>query len=391
MSSIALQRTSTRNLTEEQLQALIEENKSVYNVYYDQEYLENIYHELFLRLAPNYFRPEMIGFDEFPERNNPDVPLIYISNHSGMAFPWDAMVFGGGLYKLCEERNKRFVRILTAPALSETNLMNPYMLPNFWKSLAGIDATSLNFETMMNISETDVVIYPEGVPGIGKGFDKRYQLQRFSTSFIRMSLKYKTDVFPIFSINGEFINPYSYRSKFVNFLSQKVGIPYIPIGFLTLLIPIFPWIFYFGLPAGFFFVKGRRISPSKMIDKDFKDMDKSDFERVRDEVQKLAQEDLDKAVEKYGQQPYRWGDLFRRWRKNPKLFWYYFPMTWCLAFAEHHRQYKRFKKTGQPVKMKEGFGVIFSWLWHNPFYIFFLIPIIGWIPLIFKGYAPIKE
>jgi len=387
MSSIALQRTSTRNLSDEALQALIEENKSVYSAHFDNEYLESIYNELFMRLAPYYFRPEMIGFEDYPARNNPDVPLIFISNHSGMAFPWDALIFGGGLYQICQDKNERFVRILTAPALSETNLMNPYMLTNFWKKLAGIDATSLNFETMMNIKDTDVVIYPEGVPGIGKGFNRKYQLQRFSTSFIRMSLKYKTDVIPIFSINGEYINPHSYRWKFINFLSQKVGIPYIPIGFLTLLMPIFPWIFYFGMPAGFYFVRGKRISPYKMTDKDFDDLTKPEIEAIRDEVQRLSQIEINKAVEEYGQKPYRWGDLFSRWRKNPKYFWYYFPMTWCLAFAEHSRQYKRYKKTGQPVKMKEGFGVIFSWLWHNPLYISFLIPVIGWIPLLIKGYS----
>ncbi len=391
MSSLALQRTSTRNLSDEELQALIEANKSVYSDYFDKEYLISIYDELFTRLAPYYFRPQFIGFEEYPERNHPDKPLIFISNHSGMAFPWDAMVFGGGLYQICLEKNERYVRVLTSPALSETKLMNPYLLPDFWKKLAGIDATSLNFETMMNIPETDVVIYPEGVPGIGKGFNRRYQLQRFSTSFIRMSLKYETDVIPIYSINGEYINPYSYRSKFINFLSQKVGIPYIPIGFLTLLIPIFPWIFYFGMPAKFYFVRGKRISPYKMTDKKFEEMTVAEIEAVRNEVHLLAQAEITEAVKNYGQKPFQWSELFRTWRKNPKMFWYYFPMTWCLAFAEHDRQYRRFKKTGQPVKMKEGFGAIFSWLWHNPFYIFFLIPVIGWIPLIIRGYSGMKK
>ena len=392
MPSLKLQRTSTKGLSAQKLDELIQKNKGIKDQYYETEYVESLMKHLFGGLVNNYFRPEFIGFDEYPERNNEKTPLIFASNHSGMAFPWDAMVFGSGLYQICETHGHRHIKALTAPALSETKLMNPYMVPDFWKRVGGIDATSLNFETMMQNEENDVLIYPEGIPGIGKGFNNRYQLQRFSTSFIRMALKYKTDIIPVFSINGEFINPYSYRSKVVNNIVQKVGIPYIPVGILTLLIPIFPWLFYFGMPAKFYFVKGNRIKPHEMLDYDkLEDISNEDIQHIRDEVHRLMQKDIDKAVAEYGQKPFQWRNLFKKWRTNIKKFWYYFPPTWHMAFAEHERQYKRYKKTGEPIKMKSGFGALFTWIIKNPFSLFFYLPVLGFIPLAIRGYSGVKK
>lgn len=391
MTSLALQRTSTKNLTEKQLQGLIDQNIGVHGEYFDEDYLKSIVENIYPTLVETYFRPQFIGFEDYPTRNQPNVPLIFASNHSGMAFPWDAMVFGSGLYQLTQKQKERFVRVLVSPALSEIKLMNPYMIEDVWKRVGGIDATSLNFETMMHNDEVDLVIYPEGVDGIGKGFNRKYQLQYFSTSFIRMALKYKTDIFPIYSINGEYINPHSYRSKVVNFLSQKIGIPYLPIGILTLLIPIFPWIFYFGMPAAFFFVLGKRIEPHKMTDKPFDKMTKKEIEAIRDEVHALMQSEITEKVKEYGQKPYNMKELFKKCKENWKMFWSYFPMTWCLLFAEHERQYKRFKKTGKPIKIKHGLGSFLGWLVKNPFFIFYFLPVIGWIPLVIRGYTGSKK
>ena len=205
---------------------IIEANGIKINAPFDPRYAASLIKKILEPLSLYYFRTEFIGFEgeDYPERKT-NAPLIFASNHSGMAFPWDAIVFGSGLYKLCEENGNLHIKALTAPALSEIKLMNTYMINDFWKRIGGIDATSLNFETMMHNDSHDLLIYPEGIPGIGKGFNNRYKLQRFSTSFIRMSLKFKTDIIPVFSINGEYINPYSYRSKLLNKIVQTVGIP----------------------------------------------------------------------------------------------------------------------------------------------------------------------
>lgn len=393
MTTLALQRTNTRNLTKEELEALIQQNRDVYTEFYDEDYINSLIDNMFPFINDYYFRAELVGFEDYPERSNPDVPLIFASNHSGMAFPWDALLFGGTMHHALRDKGISSIRPLVAPMLSETNLMNPYMLPDFWKRAGGIDATTLNFETTMYFNKADVLIYPEGVPGIGKGFNRRYQLQRFSTSFIRMSLKHKTDVIPVYSINGEFINPYSYRSKIINKISSAIGIPYIPLGILTLFIPFFPWIFYFGMPANFRFVRGARIKPYDLLgeDKAFEEVSMEELRNITNKVHDMMQKELDEKVALYGKKPYNFKDLFKRQFSNLNLFWNYIPPAWPLMFAEHERQYKRYKKDGTPIKIQTGFFAIFIWMFNNPLYIFYIIPIIGWIPLIIKGYSDIKK
>ena len=50
-------------------------------------------------IANDYFRTEFVGFDANEQRVHPDRPLIYASNHSGMAFPWDAIIFASQTLK----------------------------------------------------------------------------------------------------------------------------------------------------------------------------------------------------------------------------------------------------------------------------------------------------
>jgi 1-acyl-sn-glycerol-3-phosphate acyltransferase len=388
MSKIALQRTNIRTLSDAEIQQLIEKNKDIYTEFYDAAYVESVSSNIFAHLDPVYFRPEFVGFDEPPTPMPNNKPLIYAGNHSGMAFPWDAMVFGAEMYlKINKRHGQNSLRPLTAPMLSETYLMNPYMIPFMWKRVGGIDATSLNFETLMYFNEADVLVYPEGVPGIGKGFNRRYQLQRFSSSFIRMSLKHRTDIIPVAAINGEFINPYSYRSKFMNAIVQKIGIPYLPIGILTLLLFFQPWIFYFGLPAKLIYVRGKRIKPYEMTDKAFDDLDMDDLRIVTEQVRAKMQEHLTASAQQYGQQPYDWKSLFRAQRGQGKRFWFHYPMFWQFIFWEHERQYRRFQQDGTPVNMDFGFGGFLKMLFRHAFLLFYFLPIIGWIPLLFKGYT----
>ena len=42
------------------------------------------------RLNRSYFRSRFVGFEK-PILDRPGAPIIYASNHSGMAFPWDGM------------------------------------------------------------------------------------------------------------------------------------------------------------------------------------------------------------------------------------------------------------------------------------------------------------
>ena len=387
MTNKALQRTNIRDLSPAEIQQLIDKNRAVYTQFYDAAYTDSMEKNLFQPMNAVYFRAKMVNFEDYPAPMPNNKPLIFISNHSGMAFPWDALVFGASLYASSKEKGRPSIRPLTAPMLSETYLMNPYLIPNLWKRLGGMDATSLNFETMMHFNEADVLIYPEGVPGIGKGFNRRYELQRFSSSFVRMSLKHRTDVIPVSTINAEYINPYSYRSKWLNRIVNKIGLPFFPICLLTFLMFIQPWIFYFGLPANIVYVRGRRIKPYEMTDKDFDDLTMEELRAITDRVKAEMQEQLTEAVEKYGQQPYKWRELLKAQLQKINRFWFFLPMFWPFLFAEHERQYKQFQTDGTPINMDFGF-LHFLWvLVRHAFSFFYFLPIVGWIPLLIRGYS----
>ena len=378
------QKKDTRSISEVELQQMVDENKKIYTEFFDLNYLKSIILNICTFFDKHYFRSRFIGFDDPPERNNPNRPLIYASNHSGMAFPWDAMMFGAGLLKLNDFDMRKSVRGLAAPMLSQTKLMQPYLIDDLWKRSGGVDATSLNFETMMSYLDSDLLIYPEGVPGIGKGFNKKYQLQRFSTSFIRMSIKYKTDVIPVSTVNAEYVNPFSYNIEFISKIVNKVGIPFLPLGLSLLLIPLQPWGFYMGFPANLTYVRGQRIKPYEMVNKPFEELTREDLVEVAEKVKDKMQQDLNDAVAKYGKRPYNWGEFFKNTLSNPLKWPYIFPWGWPLMFLEHERQWN--KGDGNPLEMKIGFFSWIGWLFKNPRAIWFYIPIIGWIPIIIRSF-----
>ena len=74
-------------------QEMIEANKYIIDEYFDPDFAVDLVEHLVQYIDQLYFRSEFIGFDPLPERNNPERPLIFCSNHSGNAFPWDAIVF----------------------------------------------------------------------------------------------------------------------------------------------------------------------------------------------------------------------------------------------------------------------------------------------------------
>ncbi len=365
----------------------IKEAKLEFDKYFDEDFVRNVNEKVLYFLNDKYFRTEFKGFDKLPVRNKPDTPLIYITNHSGMAFPWDAVMFGSQLIRNTDYDYGTF-RALAAPMLSKSRLMNPYMLSDMWKKSGAIDATFVNFEASMYTNGPDVLIYPEGVPGIGKGFNRKYQLQRFATSYVRMSIKYQTDVIPFVTVNGEYINPFSYKIDAIDRFFQKFGIPFFPLSILTLLMFFQPWIFYLAFPAKLIFVKGKAIKPYKMIDKPYEEITDQEFEEVSLKVKKKTQDLLDDSVKKYGKKPYDFKELFKIFIKNFFLLPLILPSGWPLLFAEFERQYV--KKGAKDVNIKIRFWTFIQFFLQNLFVIFYFIPILGWIPIAIKGYRDNK-
>jgi hypothetical protein len=220
--------------------------------------------------------------------------------------------------------------------------------------------------------------------GIRKRFNNRYKLQRFSTSFVRMALKYNTDIIPFATVNGEYINPYTYSYRWINRIFQKIGIPFLPIGIITIMVFLQPWFFYTAWPASLVFVMGKRIRPSDYTDKPFSDLTRDDFGHITGQIKAEMQKQLLEAEKEWGKQPFKWNEFWRLFFKHFNEFPFNMPFGWPLLFAEFERRYYRLKE--RPVKLNLNFFSVFRILVQNPITICYYIPILGWIPLLIKGY-----
>lgn len=372
-----------RDMSPEELADAIEKNKKIFDEHFDLPFAQSLTHEV-MRFLDLYFRPIYIGFDEMPDRGDSDHPLIFAMNHSGMAFPWDGIVFAAGLMNRSEYDMKKALRPLAAPMLSASTLMNPFLLKDIWKRVGAVDATGLNFETMMHYPDSHILIYPEGVPGIGKGFNRKYKLQPFSTSMIRMSIKYQTDIVSCLCVNGEYINPYSYSIKPIDKLFQKIGIPFLPVSVLTLLILVQPWMFYYAWPSRLTYLFGKRYKPYEMTQgRKLEELSPEEIREIRDQVQAGMQEELNIGVKKYGKRPYDWKSLFRNLARNWRELPYWIPPGWPALFSEYDRRY--YKDRELPTRITSGWFTFWKIIWRNPIILAYFIPILGWIPLAWRG------
>ncbi len=357
---------------------IAKENLHKLNRNFSPSYTKFILEELIKPINETWFRSEMVGWGEYPHRQKSDKPYLLVTNHSGMAFPWDAITFS---YKLYERFGfaQGVARALIAPALTDNLFMNPFLIASLWKRFGGVPATFTNFETMMNQAEHNVLVYPEGVEGIGKGFNRRYQLQEMRNTFVRMSLKYKCEIITFSTVNAEYINPFAYSWPWLNKQARILGIPFVPVGITTLLVFFQPWMFYIALPAKLYFVFGRKIRPWEMIDKPLKEITNSDLRNITTYIRKQMQEDLNEARRKYGKNPYRFGSLFREAIKNRRKLHYFMLMNWPFLFSEYDRRYY----SGNTKSIHDiNIFTILKLIINKPIILAFFIPIFGW-PIIF--------
>ena len=366
------------------LPPLIRANQHIYDDYFDEEFTRAVDANILQLLDRVWFRSQLVGFEPYPQRNNPARPLLFVSNHSGMAFPWDAIVALAHLFRSLPDLSD-LPRPLSAPLLSKTVLMNPYLVENFWKKCGCVDATTLNFETMLYYQRHNLMLYPEGVPGIGKGFNRKYELQRLATSMLRLSLQHGTDIMPFYTINAEYLNPYAYSFEPINRLTRKIGIPFLPLTLLLLLVLAQPWAFYLALPARLTFVMGTRIRPTDLTDKQHDELTRDEYLALSEQVRQRMQAELDAAVAAHGQQPYRWAELWQRIKANWRYFPFFLPFAWPAAFAEFERRYVRNGERDFDMQLDRP-GAFWKLLWRNPLVLAYFVPLLGWIPLAIRGY-----
>jgi 1-acyl-sn-glycerol-3-phosphate acyltransferase len=306
---------------------------------FDPDYTASVIREVFDPVVRRYFRAELIGAEKLPAAG----PLVLAPNHSGTSFPYDGMVLDGLLWERDGLLPERKFRSVFEKELAVTWWMRPFGIDNFWRRCGGVDMTFDNFDRLLARGER-VVYYPEGVPGIGKGFHRRYRLQRFSTSFVILAARNRAPVYPVYIVNAEWVIPFCFTIRPIDRVMQRLWkVPFLPLPLAPLGI-CFPFLWYLALPARMVMVVGEPIDMAERLSAagvtDLENPDRALLRRVADEVREECQRELDRHVAAHGDRPYdarSLGREMRRARRRLALT----PFGWPLAFVRHERDRRR--------------------------------------------------
>ena len=222
-------------------------------------------------LYRHYFRCEVFGAERVP----PGRALV-IANHAGQ-LPFDAMMLMMALLLECEPPR-------IARAMGEYFLPRLPFLSVLLARGGSMVGTPENCIHMLQ-NEECVMVFPEGVRGMNKTFDQRYQLQRFGLGFARLALATRTPIVPVGIVGSEEQQP-----SFANLegLGRLLGLP---------ALPITPGLLAFGplgmlpLPTKYRIYFGEPLQLSG--DEDAEDATVSDqVERVKSEISQLLSRGL---------------------------------------------------------------------------------------------------
>jgi 1-acyl-sn-glycerol-3-phosphate acyltransferase len=306
----------------------------------DTEFCRALEREVLGPISTHYFRTRVIGADRIPKRG----PLILAANHSGNAFPHDGIVLDAALWSLDDMLPKRKFRTVYEPELTTVWWMRPFGIDDFWRRGGGVDMTFNNFERLLERGER-VLYFPEGVPGIGKGFNRRYRLQIFKTSFILLAARHEVPVYPVYAINAEWVHPFGYCIPALDRVMQRVfHVPFLPLP-IGLLACVFPWMWYLAFPCRMVFVVGDPIDVRALLwlegVTDYEHPDRHALKRVAERVRRLMQDELDDCAALYGGKPYDvrslWRGLKRGWGRLRTIL----PWGWPIAYLRMERNRRR--------------------------------------------------
>ncbi len=308
---------------------------------FDPAYAQQMAEQVLAPVLDHYFRPRIIGAERLPQQG----PLILAANHSGNAFPYDAIVFDATLWRRSGFDPSLKLRSMYEKELSATWWMRPYGIDDFWRRAGSVDQTFANFDLLLTRGDR-VVYYPEGVPGIGKGYFKRYQLQRFHTAFVVLAARHRAPVYPVYCVNAEWVSlPFTVTSKWINLLAQRVfRVPFFPLPWVAIPI-LLPWAWYLALPARMVFVIGEPIDVRALAAEagvtDFDRPDHAVMQQLAEELRQRMQAGLNAALAKYGRSPYHVRSFWRELRKARGKLARILPPGWPAAFVRHDRDRQR--------------------------------------------------
>lgn len=187
---------------------------------------DNFFKPFFEFLYEKYWRVEIFGMEHIPSEG----PALLVGNHSG-GLPYDAAMLKIAVSK--EHPAHRETRFLV-----EDFIYHFPFLGSVINRFGGIRACHENAVHLLGEKQL-VVVFPEGVKGLGKLYSEKYKLARFGRGgFVRLCLKTRVPMIPVAFVGPEEIHPMIAKDRM---LSQMVGVPYFPITWT------FPWLGPLGM------------------------------------------------------------------------------------------------------------------------------------------------
>lgn len=214
----------------------------------------------------SYFRVESKGAENIPTKG----PGILAVNHSG-TLPIDGVMLWADVLK-----NTNPARI-ARPIADNFVPKLPFAGTLFARS-GMVGGSKGNARRLLETGEL-LMIFPEGVPGIGKPFKQRYELQDWRVGHAELAIRYKTPIIPTAIIGAEEQLPQIGRIPGISLF----GAPYIPIT----AVPI-------PLPVKYHIIYGKPIEVNQYQPSDSYDPSITSFlaNKVKEQVQELISEGL---------------------------------------------------------------------------------------------------
>ena len=196
-----------------------------FNLSYQQHFRE----EILAPIVERYFRAQLHQSENLPATES----FIVAMNHAGMCFPWDFLSLG---YLLSTNQPGWVLQPLADVSLFEHPWLIWWLPPGWAKVMGGVRAEMDDFEQA--VEQKTILLYaPEGLRGPSKGWSKRYQLETFDLSFMRLSEVSSIPILPVICMGNEYLHKWAINIKS---LARRVKLPFLPISPLKFVFVLFP-------------------------------------------------------------------------------------------------------------------------------------------------------
>lgn len=165
------------------------------------------------RLYRKYFRTEVFDIENLPDSGR----VLLVANHTGQ-IPIDGFLLGCAL--LFDKKPARMVRSMVEHWVPTIPFVSWFL------ARAGqVVGTRENCRILLG-RDGCILVFPEGIRGINKTYDRAYELERFGLGFMRLALETNTPIVPVGVVGGEEQMPSIWNFES---LGKLLGMPAFPI------------------------------------------------------------------------------------------------------------------------------------------------------------------